>query len=112
MNRIDLADQLRSGNHRERHIFCGGWYALFRFLYTTVAVNSALLSTVSQDRGLKAFRRLFVDELFERAQSQRQIAKRRISHLEPSSLPPTLEHTRIRREREQDCKGCTLAGQS
>jgi hypothetical protein len=112
MNGVDLADQLRSGNRGERRIFRGGWRALFRFLYTTVAVNSALLSTVSRDRGLKDFRRLLVDELFERAQSQGQMAKRRISHLEPPSLPLALEHTRIRREREQDCKGCTFAGQS
>ena len=94
MNGVDLADQLRSGNRGERRIFRGGWRALFRFLYTTVAVNSALLSTVSRDRGLKDFRRLLVDELFERAQSQGQMAKRRISHLEPPSLPLALEHTR------------------
>jgi hypothetical protein len=112
MNGVDLADQLRSGNRGERRIFRGGWRALFRFLYTTVLVNSALLSTVSRKRGLKDFRRLLVDQLFERAESQGQMVKHRISHPKLHRLPLTLEYTRIRREREQDCKGCILTGQS
>jgi len=95
MNAVDLADQLRSGNRRERRIFQGGWRALFRFLYTTVLVNSALLSTVSQDRGLKQFRRLLVNQLFELAQSQGQMPKRCISHPKLPSLALALEHTQV-----------------
>ena len=112
MNAVDLADQLQSGNRGERRIFRGGWRALFRFLYTTVLVNSALLSTVSRDRGLKLFRRLLVDQLFELAQSQGQMPKRRILHPKLPSLALALEHTQVWRGREQDCQGCSLAGQS
>ena len=61
MNAVNLTNQLRSGNRKERRIFQSVWHALFRFLYTTVLVNSALLSTVSQDRGLKQFRKLLVN---------------------------------------------------
>ena len=112
MNAVDLADQLRSGNCSERRIYRGGWRALFRFLYTAVIVNSALLSTVSRDRGLKHFWRLLVDQLFEVAQSQGQMLKRRILHPKTLSLALALKHIKVRREREQDCQGCSLAGQS
>jgi hypothetical protein len=112
MNAVDLADQLRSGNRGERRIFRGGWCALFRFLYTAVIVNSALLSTVSRDRGIKHFRRLLVDQLFELAQSQGQMLKHGVLHPKTPSLALALEHTRTRRGKEQDCRGCSLTGQT
>jgi hypothetical protein len=114
MNGVDLADQLRSGNCGGRRIFRGGWRALFRFLYTTVAVNSALLSTVSRDRGLKDFRRLLVDQLFDEAWSQGQVVNRLYLHPKLRNLPLTLKapHSRVLQERKNDCQGCSLVEQS
>jgi hypothetical protein len=51
MGQVDLADQYRSGNPGLCRIRCKGWYALFRFLFNTVPVNSYLLSSYADGKG-------------------------------------------------------------
>jgi hypothetical protein len=52
MGQVDLADQYRAGNPGLCRIRCGGWHALFRFLFNTVLVNSYLLSSYANGRGV------------------------------------------------------------
>jgi hypothetical protein len=51
MGQVDLADQYRAGNPGLCQICCGGWHALFRFLFNTALVNSYLLSSYADENG-------------------------------------------------------------
>jgi hypothetical protein len=120
MGQVDRGDQFRAGNPGLRRIRRGGWHALWRFLYNVVLCNSFLLSSYVGDRskgcghekGQWEFRDKLIAQLFERAKASRQTPKRCVLGLKRPTLSPAQEHTRVRRAREQDCRGCSIAGQS
>ena len=82
--------------------------------------NSFLLSSYVGDRskgcghekGQWEFRDKLITQLFERAKSQGHMTKRHILSPKSPSLSPGQEHTRVRRAQAQDCRGCSIAGQS
>jgi hypothetical protein len=116
MGQVDLADQYRAGNLGLCRIRHGGWHALFRFLFNTVLVNSYLLSSYANGKGgrgvgQKAFRKKLVSQLFELGRAEAQKQKMVISHANPLIFAALDKHVQVRREREQDCRGCALIGQ-
>jgi hypothetical protein len=118
MGQVDRGDQYQVGNPGLRRIRHSGWHALWRFLYNTVLCNSYLLSSYVRDRskgcghekGQWEFWDKLIAQLFEQARAQGQMRKRWISSPKPLTLASVPEHIRIRRAREQDCRGCFIAG--
>ena len=116
MGQVDLADQYRAGNPGLHRIRRRGWHALFRFLFNTVLVNSYLLSSYANRKGgrgvgQKAFRKKLISLLFELGRAEAQMQKRVILHTNPPLFAVPEQHVQVRRERKQDCCGCSLTGQ-
>jgi hypothetical protein len=89
-------------------------------LYNTVLCNSYLLSSYVEDRskgcghekGQWEFQDKLIAQLLKCAKASGQMPKRCVLSPKSPSLSPAQEHTCVRRVREQDCRGCSIAGQS
>ena len=118
MGQVDLADQYRAGNPGRRRIRRGGWHAIWKFIYNTVLVNSYLLSSYvggrvagsGHEKGQREFREKLISQLFELARSKAQKQKRAVLYTKRPVVALLEKHVRVHRQRDEDCRGCSLIG--
>jgi hypothetical protein len=62
------------------------------------------------EKGQREFREKLISQLFELARAEAQKQKRAVSYTKKPVVTALEQHIRVYRERDEDCRGCSLVG--